>query len=322
VKHIFIVNPRHFQKKSSVDRILYQIESDFHFGKVADYEINISRYRRDSIGFLHKRINELGSDEVARVYAVGGDGTLFDCLNGIINTNAELACVPHGWSDFIRTFGDENTHIFRNVARQINAPVIPVDIFSCNENYAINYCAIGFDGGTALIANEIINFYKNILSFLPNYKRNAYRFGRVFSFFKKSIREQHYTVTIDGEDYSGNYSEIFIANGKCYDYNKTPASRARITDGKLDVFFVKSMGLPEALFKWRSFQNGKLTGDSRLPSPIRAENIYVESGDGPLHVLLDGSAFYESKLNIKIHPQALNFVVPNTVQVNAESANV
>jgi diacylglycerol kinase family enzyme len=315
MRHIFIVNPRHFSKKSSIDRILYQIESDFLFGKVADYEINISKYHRDSIGFLYRRIEELGKHEEIRVYAVGGDGVLFDCLNGIANTHAELACVPHGWSDFVRIFGEENIYGFRNIIYQINASAVPIDIFSCNQNYALNHCAIGIDGSTALIAGELIQSYKRILSFMPNYKRKAYYVGKFISYFKKSMREQCYTVKIDGNDYSGNYSGIFIANGQCYDYNKTPARGALINDGKLDVFLVKSMSFPGVLLNWRSFQNGKLEDGSRLLTMVQAENINIESDDGPLHVSLDGHAFYESQLEIKIHPHALKFVVPNANKI-------
>jgi diacylglycerol kinase family enzyme len=314
MKHIFIINPRHFQKKSDIDRIIYQIESDFLFGKIADYEINISKYRRDSIGLIDKRINEPGPDKKIRVYAIGGDGILFDCLNGVANTNAELACVPYGWNDFIRTFGKDNIPAFRTISHQINAPVFPIDIFSCNENYALNHCVIGLSGSVALTAKEIIDAYGKVLSIVPNYKRHIYHLGRAISFFNKNVREQHYTVSIDGKDYSGNYSSIFIANGQCYDYNKIPAPNARIADGKLDVFLVKSMSAPVSLLKWRAFQFGKIPESSNLLTVVPARNIDIESKANPLNVSLDGVAFYESRLSIRIHPQAVNFVIPGTVQ--------
>jgi diacylglycerol kinase family enzyme len=316
MKHIFIINPRHFQNKSNIARIIYQIESDFHFhfDKNADYEINISKYRRDSIGLIDKKINESGPDTKIRVYAIGGDGILFDCLNGIINTNAELACVPYGWSDFIRTFGKDNVQTFRAISRQINARAVPIDVFSCNENYALNHCVIGLSGSVALIAKEIIDTYGKFLSVVPNYKRHIHHLGRFISFFKKNVREQYYTVTIDGNDYSGNYSSIFIANGQCYDYNKTPAPNARIADGKLNVSLLKSMSAPAALFKWRSFQFGKVPATPNLLTVLPARNIDIESKDNPLNVSLDGVAFYEPRISIRIHPQAVNFVIPDTVQ--------
>jgi hypothetical protein len=84
----------------------------------ADCSIHVSRYLRDAIGVISKYRSGVPEGAVVRVYAVGGDGILFDCLNGIVGLRGvELGALPYGNTcDFPRAFGEEALPLFRREA--------------------------------------------------------------------------------------------------------------------------------------------------------------------------------------------------------------
>jgi diacylglycerol kinase family enzyme len=83
-----------------------------------------------------------------RLYAVGGDGILFDCLNGLIGLpKSELAAVPYGHTndDFMSAFGEGIRDVFRNIPLQAAVPFIATDILHYGGDYAMNLCIVGIE---------------------------------------------------------------------------------------------------------------------------------------------------------------------------------
>jgi hypothetical protein len=69
-----------------------------------NFSTMFSHYPRDAMQLIQRQINTAEEGETVRVYAIGGDDILFDCLNGIMGlSNVELAIKNHGdTNDFIR----------------------------------------------------------------------------------------------------------------------------------------------------------------------------------------------------------------------------
>jgi diacylglycerol kinase family enzyme len=107
-KHLFIINPMSFPQKQELQKISLSIEKYFAAKKAAghpaEYSIQISEFPRDAIIVIREYVQNLESGAALRVYSIGGDGTAFCCLNGIIGLEgAELALIPYGvGNDFIR----------------------------------------------------------------------------------------------------------------------------------------------------------------------------------------------------------------------------
>ena len=78
MRHFFVVNPHSFRTQDGLSRILKDLEDGFSIGRGAEYKIYISRYPRDAVAAVHRYVSNVPPDETARVYAVGGDGILFD----------------------------------------------------------------------------------------------------------------------------------------------------------------------------------------------------------------------------------------------------
>jgi YegS/Rv2252/BmrU family lipid kinase len=314
MKHLFIVNPVSFRRRIDMDAVMIDIENCFATLGLQDYAFYVSRFPRDAIGEIRKFAGEAGETKTVRIYAVGGDGILFDCLNGIIGlANAELAAVPYGNSnDFIRAFGEGKETLFRDIKTQILSRVIPTDVIFCGSNYALNTCTIGMEAYACHKAAELnaqyTPYWKKYPPFIRKTMYNSMFFlGGVISAYTPSITNQKYTITIDGNDFNGNYTTINIANGPCYGGDKSAAIAAIPDDGLIDVLLFSSTNSLNVLRVGSQYLYGKY---NKFPSYItykRASEVTVRSEE-PLVLQLDGEIFLDTSITVKIVPRAVKIV--------------
>jgi diacylglycerol kinase family enzyme len=318
VRHLFIINPRSFPLAAEREAVEREIAACFAGGEGADYAVHLSRYPRDAIGFIRKCAGELSGGETLRVYAVGGDGILFDCLNGIVGLpNAELASVPYGnANDMIRAFGENKKALFRNLKLLASSPAVPTDIISCGNNYALNFCTLGMESDAIMASIEV---YNSIPQRVRRCRRLNYflytmifYLGGIKAVFNKKVLNQYYAIKLDGEDYSGVYGSINIANGPCYGGNKHAVITAVPDDGLLDALFFRCPDSFRAMTLITSYVKG---GFRRFPEHFswkRLRKIEIRSG-GPLLVDLDGEVFFDTNITVEIIPRAVKIVAPGGI---------
>jgi diacylglycerol kinase family enzyme len=288
----------------------------------ANLLIHISRFPRDAIAVIRKFIAKLDSGASVRIYAVGGDGILFDCLNAVAGLpNVELGVIPYGkTNDFIRAFGEGLNSEFRNIEKQLNSGHIVTDVIYAGNNYAINSCTIGME---SYAVHKAVSFHKQftpILNSLPGSLSSIcysflYFLGGVFSINNRVIINQHYQVTIDNKDYSGNYAIINIANGPCYGGDMCSTVAAIPNDGLMDIILFKSTNIFNFISKGYDYLYGKFYKYPDLISYHRAKEIVVRS-ELPLVLQLDGEVFIDTNITIKIIPQHVKIISINDLQFN------
>ena len=111
MKHIFVFDPKSFFRLEwKMDIILDSIGEFFRTQEKPDFSIQYSRYRRNVISIITEEIEKVQPGEIVRVYAIGGNEIIFDCLNGVsVFPDMQLAVIPFGnENDFLRIFGEEN----------------------------------------------------------------------------------------------------------------------------------------------------------------------------------------------------------------------
>ncbi|MDR1206776.1 MAG: hypothetical protein LBL26_15055 [Peptococcaceae bacterium] len=314
MSHLFVINPMSFGRQTDLDAVTLDIQYCFAALGSADYSIYISRFPRAAIGKIREYAEEAGSGKTVRVYAVGGDGILFDCLNGVVGLpNAELAVVPYGNSnDFVRAFGEGKEKLFRDIKAQIFSGTIPTDVIFCGNNYALNTCTIGMEAYTVHKAAELNARYTPYWNkFPPRIRKFMYDFmfflGGIISSFTVKITHQRYTVWIDGKDAGGYYTTINIANGPCYGGDKTAATAAVPDDGRIDVMLFKSTNTFNIIRVGTRYIYGKHHKFPSYISYIRASEITVRSEE-PLVLQLDGEIFLDTNITVKIIPAAVRIV--------------
>ena len=318
-EHIFIINPRSFLRKSEMEAVIAGIEGNMRGNAGIRRKIHISRYPRDAIGAVNRYVGNMPERRPIRVYAVGGDGILFDCLNAVMGIeDAELAVVPFGRENaFIRAFGEGVEELFRDTAKQMSASSAPTDVILCNGQYAINYCAIGLESVTFLRKSR---YWKRIMRFRNLYKkleRNIYHFSVMVCALGEKNKNRSYNIFADGKKFDGLYTTMHIANGPCFGINLTPAGDSLPDDGRLEFSagFARSsfavMRLLNDIGYSRYLSGSYKNGAAFLRSPVREIEI---ASDDIMDVNLDGEMFYEKSVDIKIIPGGVRVVAPDGVR--------
>jgi signal transduction histidine kinase/diacylglycerol kinase family enzyme/DNA-binding NarL/FixJ family response regulator len=307
LRHLFVINPRSFPRKLEMNAFSENVINIL--GDAAT--IIISHYPRYAISKVNSYLSEKTKNgEHVRVYAVGGDGILFDCLSGVLRyPETELASVPYGnANDFLRAFGSENVPLFRDIKMLSESPSISTDIFRCGANMALVNAAIGLEGSSILVTESMAKKLSKI-PFLRKLIPTLYVLGAVVVLFDKKLRSQYYQITLDGVDYSGEYIDINIGN--CFGNGGSNASNpyAVPNDGYLDAIFIKNMPLLKCLIAVSSFTGGDFEKFPEDFFHVRFKKMFASSEE-PIRIAADGEAFYTSEVSIEIHPGAVNIIAP------------
>jgi len=308
MKHLFVINPHSFKAFGNIQDVVQEINACFEYDTEGTHSIHISCYPRDAIEVVHEFILGCPTDETVRIYAVGGNGIHFECLNGMIDfPNAELTCVPHGnANDYDRVFGEDVKDKFRDIKSLLTAPSRPVDVISCGSNYAILGLSIGMVGQAIINANEI--FPRLPVKWLRKNVGLAYSLCAVKAMFDKSVMQQHYTILLDGEDFSGQYCNIYVSNIACNGGTLTPSPYAKPDDGKLHVMLLETRKKRDIIsvigeynkghfekFDWIHYKTCKVM-------EIKSEDLLCAE--------IDGEGFYAREMRIEIMPRCIRFFAP------------
>jgi diacylglycerol kinase family enzyme len=299
-----------------MEQAVAEINNYFRPKKDIDYSICYSKYPRYPVGYLRRIFEDTGRDVIVRVYAVGGDGILFDCLNGIVGfPNAELAAIPYGLSNnFIRSFGENNLAVFRNIDAQVNAPVIPTDVMYCGNNYALNVCTFGIASYTHQFVMRYSKYFRGLYEI---FIKSLSYLGTMRGIFNKKVIRQKYEIILDGVPITGSFCNILIANGPRSENNISPVPQARPDDGALNLLAVQSASAVSILRAMPSYWNYKI---HPLITRFKIRNIVITS-DEPMLIVLDGQLFSEKRLSISVIPSAIKFVAVAGLSYNDKEAD-
>jgi len=310
MRHLVVINPRSFKGESQIDFTARDFRAYFDSVPDLTYHIHVSRYPRDGIRTVRNYIT--AADSPVRVYSVGGDGILFDCLNGLAGLpGAELAVVPYGTSnDFVRSFGEDNQSVFRNVSKQATAGTIPTDAIRIRNKYALNFCCVGGEAAVVLKSYEIARNHPHFAKLLG---KQIFTAGIPAAVMDKGIVNQKYELIIDSVPFPNDLIGINIGNGTCYGGNKIPFPMADPTDGYIDVMAMQGKvkwQLAKAIYDYTA---GKYYKHPQYFKHTRAKEVIVRS-DSPLSVNADGETYYDSEVAVSVVPQFVKIVTPDNLK--------
>jgi diacylglycerol kinase family enzyme len=329
-KHLFVINPRSFLHFRDINRVIAEITRCFgriqgeppsgnampdlpsFYSAESPYAIHISRFPRDAIIIIRKYIALAGAETPVRVYAVGGDGVVFDCLNGIAGLpNAELAIVPYGTgADSLQAFGGrEFVPVLWSMAEQIKAPAVPADIIDCGNIYALNSCAVGIEAKTIIRSYPVLGALWRLQRRSTAFAETILGIAGVMELLDRDSMEQRYRVQMDDEEIEGAMPFIHIANSPGYPVHKSILPEAVPDDGFLDMVAGWKTSLATRLRFLPGYlrgQHGKLSAHS-VYRKVRSVSV---SSDQPLCIILDGDVFFATSFNVRVLPQAVRIASP------------
>ena len=274
MKYIFIVNPE--SAKGNAMKIIGNIEKVCKQEHI-EYEVCYTLAQGDAT-----RLAQSYKDEENIIYAVGGDGTLSEVLNGGVGTKNKIGIIPAGsGNDFYRT------------VKELGKTEIESDVGVVNGKYFLNIACVGID---AEVANNVPLMKKKNVKV-----KNLYTASILYTFTHFKFKQIHFKS--QEKDEKGKFTILSICNGRYYGggYNISP--KASLEDNYFDVYYINKLRLSSIINLLLKLKKGKLEQDKRT-NHFKTNNITVTSEE-PIRFNVDGETIENTKFEIKIIPKAI-----------------
>ncbi len=233
-----------------------------------------------SHGHARDLARRLADDGTDLIVAVGGDGTISECADGIVSSDhpqTAMAFIPAGTgSDFARNFGafgSLDEWVARITYPRISAVDTSAVTFDTGDK-AFNLLNIASFGITGPIAARV-----------NSKKQGGWLPGKI-GFFIYSVLEMlrfkpvRVRLAIDERPpFEVDIMLVAIANGPIFGGGMIIAPHAVLDDGYLDIVIIASMPLRQHLFEFTKVYRGRHIHNKNV-TIIRAKTIHASVVDG------------------------------------------
>lgn len=225
---LFIVNP--IAGGGKAKSVISIIESEMKKREI-EYKIQFTAKPHDGTQICEENI-----DKFDVFVAVGGDGTVNEVAQGLINKEKGiLGIIPCGTgNDLAKNLDISN--VAKNAIELIcEENINDIDVCSVNTDNFLNIASIGFDAD--VVNNNII--IKKIIKHSISYLISVF-------YTLASFKERKVKIDIDGEIFEENIMLLAVGNGRFYGGGLQIIPTAKIDDGFLDICIIS--GLTKAKF--------------------------------------------------------------------------
>ena len=254
-----------------------------------------------------KRMLSSSEDEM-RFYACGGDGTLSEVVTGVMSSEererAAVGLIPSGTgNDFARNFTEPQ--LFFDMAAQLDASELAIDVMRCNDRFAINMVNAGFD---CEVVVKMVEMKKK--KWIP--LSMTYIAGVAATLVKKpgvAIR------TLRGgaaEEENKQFLLVTCGKGSYYGGGFHSNPRANLTDGKLDCLTVNNVTRTKFITLVGSYKKGTHLDEPRFRKILnhgKADSLDIVFERGA-NVSVDGEVIFYDELHLSLIPAGLRFLIP------------
>lgn len=238
----------------------------------------------------------------AKIVVVGGDGTLNETVNGIMQSGKQseitLGLIPEGGgNDFALNFKLSN-QIDKAIDMLKKMKTVSIDIGKIEDFFFINALGFGFDAQVARISRSI-----KYLNGLPRY---------LVAVIKALIKLKKFEaeIILDSHTIKDPFLLLSIGNGLSTGGGFLLTPEARVNDGILDICFIKNVSrrrilslLPHAI-KGQHLKEPEVIVHQSKKIIINSDQVLPIYFDGELPVLKN-----PHEIQIELIPGAVNFIV-------------
>ena len=305
MRHIFIVNPHagHGQDPAAV---IGNIEAACRRqGKT--YDVYLTEHPGHAAELVRATAAAHGDEQLV-FYACGGDGTLNDVASGVAaleNDRCAFTAYPIGAdNDYVKMFRG-GKEAFLDLDALLCGSAVEVDYIQSDCGASINILSVGLDAEVAMRKEKFRALGRGSV---------PYRLALAESLLGDFCK--HYALEIDGEQLDGEYTLVFVGNGRYYGHGFCPVPHARPDDGRLDVLLVHKMRGLQAAGLIAGYKAGRYAELAPYMTYRQAERLRIFSkGNDTMCINLDGEIVHSSHLNLRIAPGKLRFVVPRGSEI-------
>jgi diacylglycerol kinase (ATP) len=259
----------------------YTVEFTLSYTKGPDHAITLSR--------------EASKTDIDMVVAVGGDGTLNEVAQGLVNTKIPLGIIPRGSGNGLARHLGIPLDIVGALENLFFGKKFCIDTFTLNNRLSLNVSGIGFDGR---IANLFGGKTKRGLT--------GYAKLTLHEFFR--FKEFQAEISFDGNTITRKAFIIAIANSSQYGNNACIAPAASVADGILHLNILKKIPPYRLDFVYAIFS--KKIDRTNVAELVAVKNVRIQTLL-PVAYHIDGEPCgTETSFEIAITPSSLFVVIP------------
>lgn len=247
-------------------------------------------------GHATELANEAVERGFNRIFARGGDGTVNEVARALVHSPAALGILPAGSGNGLARHLRIPLNLHGALHQLDQYKVIEMDTLLINGSLSVNVSGFGFD---AHVAHE---FGKNGQRGLTGYARLV--LGDFMSYDEFEV-----DAIIDGVPTRQRAFMVAIANASQFGHNALVAPEASVSDGVLDLCFIRKVPFTEAAPFIAKMFRGNIRR-SRFATLMKARQFSaVLASPQPLH--LDGEPSPPSnRFDVQIQPGSLRMIVP------------
>ena len=233
-----------------------------------------------------------------RVIAVGGDGTMNEVAQALLNSSVALGLVPCGSGNGLALHLGLPTQLERalELAALPGATISAIDTGVANGHAFFNAMGLGFD---AEISQRFNGLRRRGLWAYVRTGVAAFRERRTYPAVISTGQRRHELSTL----------LIAVANSDQYGNNARIAPGARVDDGKLDLIAIAPINVLTALPLLARLFNGRLLHSGKVTHLRSAEFLVRRAQPGLIHT--DGETHSTTAdVEIAVRPRSLHLLLP------------
>lgn len=305
-KILFVVNPHAARGRLKKQ---WPLLADHLRARVKPFDVEITSGSEDATKITRKALEK----GFQTIIAVGGDGTLNECLNGFVeddkplNPRAVLGTLPMGrggdFARFLKISSNPESALFYVLGKKTIEADIGKVLFDAkkasrkgkNYRYFINIASIGIVGNIVNQVNMAPQFLNAHLSYLYSTLRG------IWEYQPKTV-----TLIINGQKHKLKVLMITIANGRYFGSGMNVAPGSSMTDGLFNVALVPQMPLSRMILDLSKLYSGDYLKSPRVLS-FKTHRLQVipENVRETLLVEMDGDTVGRIPATFEVIPKAI-----------------
>ena len=297
MEHVFIINPA-ARKKDQTEYIKSVVEKR--------NDIKYTFYNTTGLGdatrFVKEKCEE-NPNEFYKFYACGGDGTVNEVVNGLVEyQNAAFTVYPCGsGNDFVKA---SKNYDFTDINALIDGELIEIDLIKANGKYSANIVNAGFDAATA---HRMVKFKRWPLVS----GKMAYNLAIVVSLMREMKHKGK--VYVDDElVFDGDFLLTAACNGICCGGSFYFAPYAEIDNGLIELMIIKQISRLKFISNVKYIKRGTYQEQEKLKkyvSAYKCKKVRIETEKNIVYAV-DGETQETKVVEVEICPKMVKFFRP------------
>ena len=289
---LFLINPiAGGRSKANLGELIAQKAKQFN----APFEIIFTTHA----GHAFELATIIDENKYKTIVAVGGDGTINEVGQGLINKPVALAIIPMGSGNGLARYSKIPLKSIKAIETVFTGKMVGMDVIKINNNFSFNISGVGFDAAVAhdfqhLHKRGFWGYFKLVLKQALNFKPVEISIDLYSAEGIKNIKEKVFLMAVANSNQFGNNAII--------------APTADTSDGKFNLVIVKPF--PWYLMPYYAAMMFANKFDKIKPVlNYDLTQCAIRTSTSTWHV--DGEPVnLESPIEIKILPLAIKIIVP------------